>query len=223
MNTLLIASTTPVHRAPTSPLQRVEHPPFLVRPVADAELAVVADLRRRAYGRHWPQAVAEQVGADAGGMSAHQQVLVAASYDGANLLGTIRLLDNGPAPLPLERSVTLPAWLQGQRLCEAGRLAVEIGAPSAVRWALFKAAYLYCVEREIQWLVIVARRAAARMYEGLRMRDVTPSGTEVPMLHAGGLPHRVLALNIEDAPLIWHDHPMRDFMSAAGMPEIRLH
>lgn len=220
MDTLLIAP--PDATAPALSARRIDGLPFVVRPVHDvAEMSSVADLRMRAYGRHLPPELAARLGQEAGDDDGHVQVLVAVEHGTRRLLGTIRLQHNGAQPLPLERSITLPAWLQGRRLAEASRLAVELGVPPAVRWALFKAAYLYCVAHQVHWLVVTARRAAARMYEGLLMRDVLPPDRLVPMSHVGHLPHRVLALDVEAAPTAWRAHPMRDFMGAIGVPEIR--
>lgn len=221
MDTLLVDPASPDATAPAFPPQRFENLPFVVRPVrGSAEMSSVAALRTRAYGRHLQPELAVQLGHETGDDD-HVQVLVAVEHGTRRLLGTIRLQHNDAQPLPLERSVALPAWLQGHRLAEASRLSVELGVPPAVRWALFKAAYLFCVAHRVQWLVVTARRAAARMYAGLHMRDVLQPDRLVPMSHVGHLPHRVLALDIEAAPSAWRAHPMRDFMGAIGVPEIR--
>jgi hypothetical protein len=127
----------------------------------------------------------------------------------------MRIQTNHYRPLALQQSVELPNWLHGASQAEATRLGV-IGNRMGrlVKTALFKAYYQYCVLEEIEWMVIAARSPLDRQYEALLFQDVLPDGEFIPMRHAGNIPHRVLAFNIERSEATWSaaKHPLYDFV-----------
>src|SRR5690349_7262162 len=93
-------------------------------------------------------------------------VLLAQSRLDGGPLGTMRIQTNVFGPLAVEQSVRLPDWLNQARLAEATRLGVARGAIGRmVKVALCKAYYMYCVENDIDWMLITARSPLDREYE----------------------------------------------------------
>lgn len=207
-------------------LQSVQRLPFAVRVVRhEPQLRKAIDIRRRAYGRHLPALGellrhAEPQDRDPGCV-----VLLAESrLDGAPL-GTLRIQTNRLRPLALESSVELPQWLAGSSLAEATRLGIAEGRIGRmVKAMLFKALYQYCLDEEIDWMVIGARSPLDRMYEGLLFEDVFPGRGYVPLRHAGNLPHRILGFEVASAEARWREarHPLFDLFVNTRHPDIEL-
>jgi hypothetical protein len=202
----------------------VERLPFSVRIVGnEQDLEKAVRVRHSAYGRHIPAVAAMLEKPEASDHEPGSIVLLAESkLDGAPL-GTMRIQTNRYRKLALEQSVDLPSWLQGTRQAEATRLGVALGRTGRlVKTALFKAYYEYCVMEEIEWMVIAARSPLDRQYEALLFEDVIPGGDFVPMRHAGNIPHRVLAFNIELAERNWRQagHPLYSFVFETIHPDI---
>jgi hypothetical protein len=87
-----------------------------------------------------------------------------------------------------------------------------------------KAAYLHCLAHQVRWMVIGARsEALVRQYRRLGFSDLN-EGAEVPLAHAGGLPHRVLAFDVVSAERNWFAgaHPFYQFMVGCYHPDIQL-
>jgi hypothetical protein len=208
------------------PAMSQERLPFTVR-VATSEtlLNKAVSIRQRAYGRHVP-ALGELLRLpEPKDREPGCAILVAESkLDGAPL-GTVRVQNNRYQPLAIEGSVELPEWLAGHCLAEATRLGVTEGSVGrVVKTMLFKALYLYCLDRGIEWIVIGARPPLDRMYEGLLFADVFPGKPFFPMKHGGNIPHRVLALDIEAADARWRaaNHPMYDLFTKTHHPDIEI-
>jgi hypothetical protein len=90
---------------------------------------------------------------------------------------------------------------------------------------LVKACYLYAVAAQIRWLVIGARSPALiRIYHGLGFADLLAPGERVPLAHAGGLPHQVLAFDVVSAERTWHGlrHNLYPFMVETWHPDLQL-
>ena len=193
-----------------------ERLPFSVRIVrSDEELDKAVRIRHSAYGRHVPQVAAMLEKAEAADSEPGSVVLLAESKLDGSPVGTMRIQTNRYRKLALEQSVDLPPWLRGSSHAEATRLGVGLGRTGRlVKTALFKAYYEYCVLEEIEWMVIAARSPLDRQYEALLFQDVFPGGDFIPMRHAGNIPHRVLAFNIERAKPVWREakHPLYDFV-----------
>ncbi|MCM2288687.1 MAG: hypothetical protein NDI67_06630 [Sulfuritalea sp.] len=193
-----------------------ERLPFSVRIVRDeADLDKAVSIRHAAYERHIPAVAALLEKPEATDFEPGSVVLLAEAKLDGSPLGTMRIQTNRYRPLALQQSVELPSWLQGASQAEATRLGV-IGNRMGrlVKTALFKAYYQYCVLEEIEWMVIAARSPLDRQYEALLFQDVLPGGEFIPMRHAGNIPHRVLAFNIELADANWRaaGHPLYDFV-----------
>lgn len=203
-----------------------ERLPFSVRIVrSESELEKAVSIRHAAYERHIPQVAALLEKPEAADSEPGTVVLLAESKLDGSPLGTMRIQTNRYKGLALEQSVELPEWLQGTSQAEATRLGV-IGNRMGrlVKTALFKAYFHYCVQEEIEWMVIAARSPLDRGYEALLFNDVIPGGEFYPMRHAGNIPHRVLAFSIERAEFNWSraKHPLYGFVFTTDHPDIDL-
>jgi hypothetical protein len=190
------------------------------------DLRDACDVRAQAYGRHVPhlgEALAEPDELD---RRAGVAVLLARDASDGHAVGTLRVQCATPgSPLLIERSLILPARFTGQRRAEVTRLAVRPGADPRVRLLLMKGLYLYSVANQIRWLVIGARSdSLIRLYRGLGFDDVLDPDDRVPLAHAGGLPHRILAFDVLAAERLWGaiGHGLYAFMGETYHPEIRL-
>jgi hypothetical protein len=71
-------------------------------------------------------------------------------------------------------------------------------------------------------MVIGARSPLDRMYEALLFEDVFPGRGTIPLKHAGNLPHRILAFELETAEARWRAarHPLLDLFVHTSHPDI---
>lgn len=207
----------------TLPEQRL---PFTIRIVNDEQaLQKAVGIRHAAYSRHLPELAENLLRFEPADLAQDTIVLLAESKLDGSSLGTMRIQTNHLQTLGLEQSVTLPDWLQGRRLAEATRLGVtgsKIG--KVVKALLFKAYFQYCVENEIDWMVITARTPLDRQYEALLFQDVFPGQGFMPMRHVGNLPHRVMAFEIATAKARWTAarHPLLSLMCDVHHPDLIL-
>ena len=188
-------------------------------------LCEASDVRAEAYGHHLPAMGATLAQPDVIDLQPGSTVLVCRDKASGQVAGTARLQRNQPAPLQIERSVDVPEALAGQHLAEITRLAIRPGADVLMRPMLVKACYLYAVASQIRWLVIGARSPALiRIYRGLGFADLLGEGRQVPLAHAGGLPHSVLAFNVVAAERTWHAarHSLYSFMVETFHPDLQL-
>lgn len=204
----------------------VENLPFTVRIAQDdATLHKAVHIRQSAYGRHVPD-LAKRLGEpEVADLDPGSVVLLAESKLDGMPIGTMRIQTNLYGRLGVEQSVTLPAWLQSQRLAEATRLGVSHGAIGRlVKTVLFKAYFQYCQQENIDWMVITARHPLDRQYMALLFQDVFPEKGFIPMLHVGNIPHRVLAFEISTAEKRWQaaNHPLFNFIVRTHHPDIQL-
>lgn len=202
-------------RAEAEPLMTQERLPFTVRVVqSDADLAKAVQIRCAAYARHVPELAKTLRTPEAADHDSDAIVLLAESrLDGAPL-GTARIQTNGHHPLSVEQSVELPDWLQGRYLAEVTRLGVDEGKVGRlVKLALVKASFMYCELKGIEWAIAAGRSPIDRQYQQLLFQDVFPEQGFIPMQHAGNLPHRVMAFEIESGPKRWEaaNHPLLKF------------
>jgi hypothetical protein len=193
--------------------------PFKVKLVCDeAQLLRVQALRQLAYGRHLP-GQAEAFGrADAQDRMPGTVIFYAEDKQSGELVGSVRAQSNRYAPLQIEGSIELPPSHQGRQLAEITRLCVLPGYEHQVRLALLKALYLYCIAMQIGGVVAGSRRSLLRTYVSLGFTDLFGDERMCTLMHAGGLPHRVLFREMlkTDAPVRnWrpqdHDFVYRDF------------
>lgn len=178
---------------------------FTVRLAAGAaDLRDACQVRAQAYGRHLPQMRSTLVQPDA--LDAHPgtAILVCRDKHSGQAIGTLRLQRACAGPLQIEHSAALPEALLRRSRAELTRLAVMPGADPLVRPMLMKASYLWCLASQVRWMVIGARSdALIRIYRHLGFVDVFGEDERVPLAHAGGLPHRVLAFDVTAAERTW--------------------
>ena len=202
-----------------------ERLPFTIRVVRDdGALRKAVTIRQSAYGRHVPEFAAKLGAPEPNDHDAGSVVLLAESKLDGSPVGTMRIQTNRFRDLTIEQSVALPQWLENRSMAEATRLGVALGRTGRlVKTALFKALYFYCLESEIEWMVIGARSPLDRMYEALLFQDLFP-GELIPLRHFDNIPHRILAFDIQGARAQWEDarHPLLDFMCYTNHPDIDL-
>lgn len=201
-----------------------ERLPFTVKAVRnESDLMKAVHIRQTAYGRHVPELaeflrVPEPYDREDGSV-----VLLAESKLDGSPIGTMRIQTNRYRKLGLEDSVVLPEWLQNKNLAEATRLGVSGGRIGRLpKTMLFKAYFDYCVDEDIDWMVITARSPLDRQYEALLFKDVFPGGAFIPMHHVGNIPHRVMAFEVATAENRWAaaHHPLYDFIFRTYHPDI---
>ncbi len=207
-------------------MHKNEKLPFTV-PLATSEndLAAVARIRADAYGRHLPELAKSLLIPEPMDREQCATVLLVTQKDDGAVLGTIRIQTNQDMPLALEKSVHLPDWLQGKYLAEATRLALMPGPlAQSVKSALFKSFYLVCKQKGIDWMVIAGRPPVDRMYERLLFRDVLAKGQYIPLIHAGGIPHRVMAFEVHNAHRRWAraKHPLLSYVVDTVHPDLEV-
>jgi len=201
-----------------------ERLPFTVRVVqTEADLWKAVQIRQAAYGRHVPEFAQLLKAPESCDREKGSVVLLAESKLDGSPLGSLRLQSNRYGKLGIEKSVELPEWLKYCSLAEGTRLGVSEGRIGrVVKAALIKAFYLYCLESDIDWIVITARRPLDRQYEAFLYQDVYPGGEFIPMRHIGNIPHRVMAFEVKSGEARWAeaDHPLFDFMCRTRHPDI---
>lgn len=204
----------------------IEHLPFTIKAIrTQSGLTKAVRLRQHAYGRHVPELASKLGAPESYDDEPGAVILLAESKLDGEAVGTMRIQTNRYQPLHLESSITLPAWLQDRSLAEATRLGVARGAVGTLaKMALFKAFYQYCLQAELDWMVITARAPLDRQYEALLFQDVREDRAYVPMHHIGDIPHRVLALDVTAARSRWQqaEHPLLKFMTQTVHPDIQV-
>ena len=199
---------------------------FTVRLAASAaDRRDACAVRARAYGRHLPQMRSTLVQPDALDAQPGTAVVLCRDKASGAAVGTLRIQRSDVQPLQIENSVVLPKELAGRPRAEITRLAVQPGADAQVRLVLMKASYLYCLASQVRWMVIGARSdALIRIYRALGFRDVLGPDDRVPLAHAGGLPHRILAFDVTAAERTWlaAGHGLYPFMIETYHPDLQL-
>lgn len=189
-----------------------------------AQLADARVVRASAYGHHVPELAPTMRQPDPVDLLPHTVVLLARDKATGAPVGTARIASNAQRPLLLESSYALPEGLREGHLAEVTRLAVAPGADDRlVKRALMKACYLVCLSLQVQKMVIGARSAALiRGYRSLGFECLTQGSGPVPLAHAGGLAHHVLAFDVPSAERVWHalSHPLHAWMVRTFHPDI---
>ena len=182
-------------------------------------------VRAAAYGHHVPGMAETLAEPDATDHQPGSVVMVCRDKAEGQAIGTARIQRSQAAPLQIENSVILPHHIAGRQRAEITRLAVRSGADPLVRAMLFKACYLYAMASQVSWLVIGARsQALIRIYRGLGFADLLGEGQQVPLAHAGGLLHSVLAFDVVAAERTWHgcEHGLYPLMVETWHPDVQL-
>jgi len=203
-----------------------EYLPFRVKLVrSNEDLNKAVSIRYSAYSRHVPEFASSLNAPEPYDYEDETVILLAESKLDGSPMGTMRIKTNRLAPLSLEQSVKLPEWLEFSGIAEATRLGITVGRMGpVVKSVLFKAFYLYCRQIGIEYMVIAGRAPLDRQYSDLLFQDVFPDAGFIPMRHAGGIPHRVLALDVVNVQAIWAaaKHPLYKFIFDTTHPDIDL-
>ena len=190
--------------------------PFTIRVVSNIrDLEKAVRIRHAAYMRHVPGFAQELTLPENSDSEQGVVVLLAESKFDGSPVGTLRIQTNDYKPLSLEQSVALPESYSTRRLAEATRLGVtQERVGRMVTTALFKAFFLYCRQNRIDHMVITARSPVDRQYDRLLFTDVYPELGYIPFKHVGGMPHRVMALDVNGAERLWSQarHPLLNFI-----------
>ena len=202
-----------------------ERLPFTVRVVLSEEaLHKAIAIRQSAYARHVPGLADRLADPEPNDHDRGSIVLLAESRLDGSPVGTVRIQTNRFNDLSIEQGVRLPAWLRSKSLAEATRLGVDVGRTGrVVKIALLKALYLYCIEANIEWLIVGARSPLDRQYDAYLFQDLFP-GQFIPMPQFNNIPHRVLGFDILGARARWEEarHPLLEFMCYTRHPDIDL-
>jgi len=203
-----------------------ERLPFTVRVVgSEADLAKAVAIRHLAYARHLPEVAAMLDKPEALDRDGDSVVVLAESKLDGSPVGTMRIQSNRDRKLALEHSVELPDWLLGRSMIEITRFGVAEGRIGRlVKTVLVKAGFQYALLNDLDWIVIAARAPLDTLYEKLLFQDVFPDFGYIPMRHAGNIPHRVLAFDVQHAYEIWSAarHPLLDFMCRTHHPDLQI-
>lgn len=222
IRSILGSANVPSEQA--SSRMREERMPFRIRLVRNNDdLARAVSIRHSAYARHVPAFAATLERPESYDFEDGTVILLAESKLDGSPIGTMRIKTNRFGKLGLEQSVELPHWLEFASIAEATRLGVANGRiGTVVKTMLFKAFFQYCVQTGIDWMVITARAPLDRQYEDLLFEDVFPDAGFIPMQHIGGIPHRVMALDVANARTKWSEarHPLLSFMCETSHPDI---
>jgi hypothetical protein len=199
---------------------------FEVRPVeTQDDLFKAVAIRYEAYSRHLPELGRRLTAPEPADTEPGYTVLLAENRLDRTPLATVRLQVNEFGPLALERSIDLPDWLQGRKLAEATRLALaDTVRGRFVTQVMFKAFFQFCLEQDVEWMVVCARPPLDRIYLSLLFEDVVPGGAFIPLRHSANIPHRALAFNVATAEARWRTagHSMYAFMGLTLHPDIRV-
>ena len=193
---------------------------------SEADLRAACQVRGASYGHHLPSLRTPFGEPEELDRSPDTTVFIAHAKHSGRPDGTARLSTNARQPLQIEGSTALPEPLTDRMLAEVTRLSVLPGHDDPrVKLGLMKATYLYCMARQVHWMVIGARSdGLIRQYRRLGFTDLLADGRMVPLAHAGNLPHRVLGFDVTAAERNWHaaEHPFYEFMVRAYHPDIEL-
>lgn len=190
----------------------------------EQDLRDACAVRAEAYGHHLPQLQAALAQPEPIDRDPRTAVLLCRDKASGRAIGTARIQRAAPeAAVQIEASVQLPAWLRGRPRAEITRLAILPGADAMVRPMLTKASYLHCVAHQVRWLVIGARSdALVRLYKRLGFTDALDE--PLPLAHAGGLQHHILAFDVVAAERTWHagQHGLYALMVETFHPDLQL-
>jgi hypothetical protein len=179
----------------------------------------------QAYKRHLPT-IAEQLSEpEAADRSPDAVVLLAESRETGEPLGTVRIQTNVHEPNEFERELDLPEKYKGTTIAHITRLGVRSGrGGTAIKVALFKALYRYCLATQVRWLMVAGIPPIDRQYVQLDFEDVFGEDKLVPLPSSRGIPTRVMAFEVPTAERRWlaAHHPFYKYMFVDFTPDIEI-
>lgn len=200
--------------------------PFTVRIARnDEQLAKAVYIRSEAYGRHWPNLTAHLRDPEPQDRDPNSLVLLAESKANGEALGTMRIDTNLRSRLQIESDFAFPKNITSSPTAYVTRLGVKQGRlGTLVKLSLFKSLYRYCLANQLAWVLAGVRPPNDRDYIRLGFQDLVEGGTLVPITSSGGVPVRILSLDVTNTERQWHasNHPLYAFMFTTFHPDIEL-
>ncbi|MBU6271029.1 MAG: hypothetical protein KGQ67_06980, partial [Betaproteobacteria bacterium] len=125
--------------------------PFTVRIVRNEEqLNKAVYIRSEAYGRHWPNLMANLQKPETQDRDPNSLIILAESKADGSALGTMRIDTNLTSPLQLEYDIELPSEISSSPIAYVTRLGVKQGRlGSLVKLSLFKSLHRYCLAKQL--------------------------------------------------------------------------
>jgi hypothetical protein len=189
------------------------------------DLARVRQLRALAYGHHLPLLAAQFGAADTLDRDPDVVIFCAEDKASGDLVGSCRIQVNRRRALQIHASIEEPAHLRGRLVSEITRLVVRPGyGDRLVRMALVKACHLHNIAMQVSGIYAGSRPALMRQYRALGFSDLYADCREVPLKHAGEIPHRILWLDSVSAEADWSamKHPYHAFVFRTWHPDIMI-
>lgn len=201
---------------------------FSIRPaVSTLDLRRACEVRAEGYGHHLPSWRQSLIEPDALDREDETLVLICEDKRTGQAIGTARIQTSRQGPLLIEESMPLPESISRLGRAEITRLATIAGADPVLKFAICKAAFLYCISSQARFAIIGARNEAlVRQYKRIGFNELNPDEPMVPLAHAGGMPHRVLMFDTLLGPREWQANPNKqglfDFCFETFHPDIEL-
>lgn len=200
--------------------------PFTVRIVRNEEqLNKAVYIRSEAYGRHWPNLMANLQKPETQDRDPNSLIILAESKADGGALGTMRIDTNLTSPLQLEYDIQLPPEISSSPIAYVTRMGVKQGRlGSLVKLSLFKSLHRYCLAKQLGWILAGVRPPNDRDYVRLGFHDLIEEAKLVPITSSGGVPVRLMAFEVRTAERNWHTagNPLYEFMFKAYHPDIEI-
>ncbi len=182
-----------------------------VRAQTAADFEIVGNIRASGFGRVVNDPARQMTWIDE--VDTLPGVFSLIGYDTDNQpIATLRVQDERRAPLELRKFVPLDDLLlpADRPAAQFARLSV-VKSPQAVdaMFALFKAAWLWCREKDLQTLVIATPPWSKPVYDFVFFEHLGAKGAFCHQ-YAGGAQHVVMKLPVHAAESMWRagDHPL---------------
>lgn len=140
-------------------------------------------------------------------------------------IGTLRIEHNRDTELLLWREIPIPEWMNGFPALWISGFAVQAGnVGRAARNALLKAAYLYAVANQCQFIVTVQSPPRDRLYKPLGFIPVYNGDPTLTPSFLHGLPVKALFARVNDFERSWKEsnHILYSYMFETFHPSIEV-
>lgn len=201
---------------------------FTIRPAVNGlDLRRACEVRAEGYGHHVPAWRHSLTEPDALDRAEGTLILICEDKKSGEAVGTARIQTSRQGPLLIEQSMPLPATISRLGRAEITRLATLPKADPILKFAICKAAFLYCLSTQSRFAIIGARNEAlVRQYKRIGFVEIDSEQPMVPLAHAGGIPHRVLMFDTLLGPREWQSNANQqglfDFCFDTFHPDIDL-
>jgi len=189
------------------------------------DLQAACRVRAESYGHHLPHLQATLMEPDLLDSDESTAVVLCVDKESGRAIGTARFQTNACGKLLIEHSISVPEAMRDDTRAEISRLSAVPGSDPLVKLSLMKASYLFCLARQVRWMVISARsEALIRQYQRLGFTDLFEDKRMVNLLHVGRLDHRILRFNVTAAEREWREprHRLYEFIFDTSHPDVDL-